>query len=129
MYIPISMQLLISHRENRCRMSSSSYSFSGILNLGSPRGVFRDLLIYQSMSALLHYKECVTSWRLVVECLLPSMAASGELCIFSSFISSNSSVQISDRTCHRLVQTSDPCWTLLVGYFFAFHGNFQVHSL
>ena len=70
---------------------------------------FVSSIIYQSMSALLHIGS------LWVECFQPSMAPSGKLCIFSSNISSSSSVQVSGITCYRSIQISDPFHTLLDG--------------
>ena len=52
-------------------------------------------------------------WGLRVECLQPSLDASGKFCVSSSCISSSSSVQVAGRTCQgqlRLLSLVAPCW-------------------
>ena len=56
-----------------------------------------------------------TCWGLGVECLQPSLDISGKLCVFSSCISSSSSVQVSCRICQRSMQTFDSGGTMLNG--------------
>ena len=69
----------------------------------------------------------ITSWRihylrcLGVEHFQPSLKISGKLCISCPCICSSRSVQISDRTCHRLIQTSNFCHAFLGGGFLASH--------
>ena len=65
------------------------------------------------MPALLCLGNTITSGGLGVECLQPSLDVSGMLCVFSSCISSSSSVQVSDRMCKRLPQTFDSSGTML----------------
>ena len=90
------------------------YSSGSISNLGSTgAGSVGIHLIYQSLSAILHLGKSTICGSLGVVCIQPSPYRSGELCIFSSYTSSPSSVQVSCRICYRLIQTLIqvvPCW-------------------
>ena len=70
-------------------------------------------------------------WGLGVECFQLSLDISGNLCVFSSCISSSGSVQVSGRTCQRSSQTVDSCGTMLDGGSLAPHSFQHVgrHSL
>ena len=89
---------------------------------GSPSDGSFGILIYQSMSTVLHLGKSTASASLGVECFQSSLDISSELCIISSCISSPSSVQVSSRTCHKLIQTSNSNYTLLDG------GSLATHS-
>ena len=66
-----------------CRIaSSSSQSPSGISILGSTRGVSVSILLYQSMSPLLHLEEIINSGCLRVDFFQPPSEVSGVLCIY-----------------------------------------------
>ena len=82
--------------------------------------------MYQSMSALSHSGNTITSRSLGIECLLPSMELSGELSISSVCINSSSLVQLSNRTCHKSIQTSHSCGTMLDGSSLAFPSSQHV---
>ena len=52
-------------------------------------------------------------WGLGVECIQPSLDISGKLSLSSSYISLSSSVHVSGRKCHCLIQTFDSIGTTL----------------
>ena len=122
---------MICHRENSFRISSSSsHSLSNVSTFESTGGIFIGILTYQSLPALLYFRKITTLWTLGVEHCQPSTAILRELCIFSYCFSSSSSVQVSGRTCHMSVHTSDPCCTMLDGGSLAFHytQHIRIHS-
>ena len=73
------------------------------------------------MLAKLNFGNSVTSGNLGVEHFQPYLAVSNELCISFSCISSNSSVQVSGRTCNRSNKISGSHFTLVDGGSLAFH--------
>ena len=76
----------ICHGVNSSRMVSSLHSLSDFSGLGSTGDGFVGILMYQSISALLHLGEYVTSGCLQVEHFQSSFAFSGELHISFSGI-------------------------------------------
>ena len=76
------------------------------------------MVIYQSVSMLLHLGESSATGSLGVECLQPSLEVLGKLQISSSGISSPSFVHISDRQWNRSIQTSNSSHILLNGWSF-----------
>ena len=111
--------------------SSSSCYPSSISTLGSTRGGSIDILMYHSISALLHLGKSTISCSLGVECIQSSLYILGKLHHTSSCISSTSSVQVSGRICHRPIQTFDSSGTKLDGGFLASYISQHVgrHSL
>ena len=103
-------------------------SSSSVSTLGSSRGLFVGIFMYKSISELLHLGESAFSGSFGFECFQPSLNISGELCISSSCIISLRSVQISGRTSHRSIQTSNSSFTLLWlgGGILAFHSSQHV---
>ena len=98
--------------------SSSLHNTSSVLVLVPTGGGFAGILTYQSMSALLQFREFITSISQGIEC---SLAVSGELCTSSTCVSSSSSIQVSCRACHGSIQTSTSHFTLLIGVYLASH--------
>ena len=96
------------------------HSSCNISTFRSNNGGFNGILMYQSVSALLHFGESITFRRLRVRCFQTSLAVLGGLCISSSCVSSNSFVQVSGQSCHRSSQTWYPCRTLFGGSSLAF---------
>ena len=90
--------------------SLHSHNLSGISTLGSTRGFLFGIQTYQSRSALLHLGKSINSGNLRVECFHSSLVFSGELCLFSSCLSSSHSFQVSG---HRSTQTFLSHGTLL----------------
>ena len=95
--------------------SSHSGGLGSFSPLGPSRGGPAGIFLFHSMPALFHLGISTTSGGLGVECLQPSLAVSGELCISSSCISSSGSVHVSGRTCQRSTQTFDSGSTKLNG--------------
>ena len=85
--------------------SSSLHCPGSISTLGSTRGWSVGILMYHSMSVVLHLGKSPSSGSLGVECIEFSFDISGMLCLSSSCISSSNSFQISGGTCHRSIQT------------------------
>ena len=106
--------------------SPSSYCTDSFLALGSTRGRSVDSLTYQLMSLLLYSGRSITSRSLQVECIQPSLAVLGELYVSSSSIKFAGSVQVSSRTCHKLIQTSQSSGSLLDGGSLASHSSQHV---
>ena len=79
------------------------------------RWTYWDLLIPLNASIITPWN-CHYLWgHLWVECLQPSLDISGKLYIFSSCISSSSSVQVPGRTCQRSTEMFDSGGTMLDG--------------
>ena len=106
--------------------SFSSHSWVCISTLGPTRGESVGILMYQSMSAILHLRKSTASGSLGIEQIQPSQDRSGRLCISSSCISCHGSVHVSSRTCHPSIQTSDSSCTLLNGGYLVFDSSQQV---
>ena len=104
--------------------STSSHSTSIIVTLRSTGSGFVEILMYQSLSELLHLLESTTFGSHRVECFQLSLEELGDLCIFSSCLSFPSSVHFSGRMCHRSIETSRSTCTLLDEFFFVSH-NYQ----
>ena len=113
-------------------MASSPSVVSGSFSpLGPPRGGPTGIFSFNSMPSLLHLGISTIPGGLGVECLQPSLDVSGKLCVFSSWISSSGSVNVSDRTCQRSTQMVDSGGTMFDGGSLAPHTSQDVgrHSL
>ena len=93
---------------------------------GSTRGGSVGILMFYTVSAVLHLGNSITSGDLGVECIHPSFDISGNLCLSSCCISSSHSVQVSGRTCHRSIQTFGSSSVMLDGCSLAFHNSQHV---
>ena len=95
--------------------SSSSWGLSSISAYGSTRCGSVDIFMY------IH-----DPGGFGVEHFQLSLDVSGEWHIFLSCIISPNSVHTSDRTCNRLIQTSNSHHTMLDGGYLAFHCSLHV---
>ena len=97
-------------------MAPPSFNSAGcISSLGSTTGRSVGVLLYQSMSAVLHFGKSKPSGCPGVECFQPSLDISGKLLVSFSNLSSPASTQVPEKTCHRSAQTSNSSGTLLYG--------------
>ena len=77
---------------------------------GSTGGGSLGILMYQSMSMLLHLGKSPISGNLEVEHFQLPLDISGQLCVSSSSFSSPGSVQVPVRTWQRSMYSSDTFW-------------------
>ena len=106
--------------------SSSSHCLSCISTLGSTRAGY--VGISCSVSSIFLGKSS-NSGGLGVECIQSSLDVSGKLWLSSSCISPAGSVQISGRTCHSSIQTSDSGGIMLYGGSLASHSSQHVGNV
>ena len=102
------------------------HSSGCISTLGSTGSGSVGILTYQSMSALLNLGKFTTSGSLGVESFQPPFDISGRLFVSTPCFSSPSYVKVSDRTCHRSIQTSYSGGTLLDGGSVPCHNSWYV---
>ena len=114
-YLSISISKLIIYiGDGWSRVASSSLdTSSSISSLGLTKGGPGGILIYQSMSGLLHLARSATSGYIWVEYFQFHVDISGGLCIFFYYSSPLVLSQVSSRTCHRSIQTYSYGFSLL----------------
>ena len=86
--------------------------------------LFNGISTHQSVSAVLHSGDFITSGSFRAEFFQPSLTVSGQLRISFSFVSSNSSIHISCRICSGSIHTSESSCTLFDNRFMTLY-HFQ----